>query len=52
MTASEEPQHGGCRSFLVGGCLLAFAACIVAFVTVIAGIFALAWLVQLIWSFL
>ncbi|HEX2134478.1 MAG TPA: hypothetical protein VHG30_01020 [Microvirga sp.] len=52
MTASDEQRHGGCRSFLVGGCLLAFAACVLAFVAVLAVIFALGWIVRLIWSLL
>ena len=47
----DEPQHGGCRSFVVGGCLLAFTACILAFLAVIAAMFLVMWSVQFVWSF-
>ena len=47
----EEPQHGGCRSFLVGGCLLGFGAALLAFLAVFAGLVILIRLVLLVWSY-
>ena len=48
----EEPQHGGCRSFLVGGCLLGLGAALLAFLAVFAAIVILIRLVHLVWSYL
>ena len=48
----EEPQHGGCRSFVAGGCLLALGAALLAFLAVFAGIVILVRLAHLVWSYL
>jgi len=35
MSLSDAPRHGGCRSFVVSGCLIAFGLCLLAFAAVV-----------------
>ena len=46
----QEPQHGGCRSFLVGGCLLGLGAALLAFLLLFAAIVVVVRIAHLAWS--
>ncbi len=48
----DEPRQGGCRSFFVGGCLLAFGAGLLVILAIIAVITLLVRLGYLAWSYL
>ena len=50
-TRIEEPRQGGCRSFFVGGCLLAFGLGLLALLAVIAAATLLVRLIHLAWSY-
>ena len=52
MSQSDEPQHGACRSFFVGGCLLASGAGLLAFAAVVTIVVVLIRLVLLGLSYL
>jgi hypothetical protein len=47
----DEPEPGGCRRLIVGGCQLAFAGYLLLFLVVVVALFILLWAGQLIWSF-
>ena len=52
MNAWDEPQPGGCRSLFMGGCLLTFGLCLLAFAAVMTVVVVLVRLVILGLSYL
>jgi hypothetical protein len=46
----DDPQPGGCRRFVIGGCQLAFAGYLLLFLLVVIVLFVMLWAIQFVWG--